>query len=69
MNFDQGLTAQSQAAMNIYDGLADAGIKIPFPQTDLHVKSFDPTIQKTIIPFSDDKKDKGSNNQIIKPEK
>ena len=37
--------------MNIYDALADAGIEIPFPQTDLRVRSFDPTVQKTILPF------------------
>ncbi len=52
VNFDQGMTVKSQVAMNIYDALADAGFQIPFPQTDLHVKSFDPTIQKTIFPFS-----------------
>lgn len=52
VNFDSGMTVKSQVAMSIYDALAEAGIQIPFPQTDLHVKSFDPTIQKTVFPFS-----------------
>ena len=52
VDFDRGLTIQSEVAMNIYEALAEAGIQIPFPQTDLHVKSFDPTVQKTVFPFS-----------------
>ncbi len=62
-NFDRGMTIKSEVAMNIYDALTDAGIQIPFPQTDLHVKSFDPTVQKTIVPFSKNKKDKGTENK------
>ncbi|MCD4682563.1 MAG: mechanosensitive ion channel [Bacteroidales bacterium] len=52
VEFDRGMTIQSEVAMNIYDAFAEAGIQIPFPQTDLHVKSFDPTDQKTVFPLS-----------------
>jgi len=55
-HFDSGLTIQSEVAMMIYDALNNAGIQIPFPQRDLHVKPFDPTIQKTVFPFVADKK-------------
>ena len=58
VDFDRGLNIQSEVAMNIYDALEKEGINIPFPQRDLHVKSFDPTIQKIIFPFT---KDKDSN--------
>jgi small-conductance mechanosensitive channel len=54
--FDSGMTIQSEVAMNIYDAFNEAGIKIPFPQQDLHIKSFDPTVQTTIYPWTVDKK-------------
>ena len=57
---DVGLTTKSDVAMGIYDALLDAGIEIPFPQQDLHVKSFDPTVQEIIFPGSSKKK-KGKN--------
>jgi small-conductance mechanosensitive channel len=47
---DVGLTTKSEVAMSIYDALNEAGIEIPFPQHDLHLKSFDPSIQKIIVP-------------------
>jgi len=52
VEFDRGLTIQSEVSMNIYDALMEAGIQIPFPQTDMHVKSCDPTVQETELPFS-----------------
>ncbi|MCF6170386.1 MAG: mechanosensitive ion channel [Bacteroidales bacterium] len=48
---DVGLTTKSEVAMGIYDALAEAGIEIPFPQQDLHVKSFDPTVQTKQLPL------------------
>ncbi len=69
VNFDQGMTVKSQVAMNIYDALAEAGIQIPFPQTDLHVKSFDPTIQKTVFPFSKESIKKTTSKKPGKPKK
>lgn len=68
-NLDRGMTIKSEVAMNIYDALIDAGIHIPFPQTDLHIKSFDPTVQKTIFPFKDNKKDAGSNDYLSESDK
>jgi small-conductance mechanosensitive channel len=69
VNFDQGMTVQSQVAMAIYDALADAGIQIPFPQQDLHVKSMDPTIQKTIYPFSKEQLKKTTGKKPGRPKK
>ena len=69
VNFDQGVTIQSEVAMEIYDALEEAGITIPFPQTDLHVKSFDPTIQKTVFPFSKDQKKKAPGRKSGRTEK
>jgi small-conductance mechanosensitive channel len=69
VNFDQGLTIQSEVAMAIYDALDEAGIQIPFPQTDLHVKSFDPTVQKTIFPFSKDQLKKTPGRKPGRPKK
>jgi small-conductance mechanosensitive channel len=57
VSFDIGLTVKSEVAMNIYDAFEKAGIRIPFPQQDLHIKSFDPTVQKTIFPRARKKKD------------
>ena len=57
VSFDIGLTVKSEVAMNIYDAFEEAGIRIPFPQQDLHIKSFDPTIQKTIVPGKDKNKE------------
>ena len=43
---DTGMTTKSDVTMAIYDALKEAGIEIPFPQHDLHLKSIDPEIQK-----------------------
>lgn len=61
VDFDRGLTVTSEVAMNIYDALEDAGIQIPFPQQDLHVKSFDPTLQKTVFPWT--RPEKGEDDE------
>ncbi len=67
VNFDTGMTVKSRVAMSIYDALGEAGIQIPFPQTDLHVKSFDPTVQKTIFPFSKEQLKKTPGRKPTKP--
>jgi len=46
---DVGLTTKSQVTIAIYDGLNEAGITIPFPQQDLHVKSIEPEVEKVIL--------------------
>lgn len=43
---DVGMTTKSDVAMNIYDALMEAGIQIPFPQQDLHIKSIDPAVEQ-----------------------
>ena len=43
---DNGVTTKSAVAINIYDALHEAGIEIPFPQQDLHLRSIDPAIQQ-----------------------
>lgn len=45
---DVGLTTKSQVTMDIYDGLNEAGITIPFPQQDLHLKTIDPEVEEII---------------------
>jgi len=51
VDFDRGMSVQSEVAMNIYDALEKANIHIPFPQQDLHIKSFDPTVQEIVYPW------------------
>jgi small-conductance mechanosensitive channel len=46
---DVGLTTKSEVTIAIYDGLNQAGINIPFPQSDLHLKSIEPELEKTIL--------------------
>lgn len=48
-SMDVGLTTKSQVTIAIYDGLNEAGITIPFPQQDLHVKSIEPEIEKILL--------------------
>lgn len=50
VDFDRGLSVQSEVAMMIHDALQDQGIQIPFPQQDIFIKNFDPTIQKSRFP-------------------
>lgn len=45
-SMDTGMTTKSDVAIGIYDALSKAGIEIPFPQQDLHVRSIDPEIEK-----------------------
>ncbi|MCD4737325.1 MAG: mechanosensitive ion channel, partial [Bacteroidales bacterium] len=41
VDFDRGLSVQSEVAMNIYDALQDDGIQIPFPQQELTIKNLE----------------------------
>lgn len=49
VSFDIGLTIKSEVAMNIYDAFEEAGIHIPFPQQDLHIKSFESNFEEKLI--------------------
>jgi small-conductance mechanosensitive channel len=44
MQENNGLLISSEVAMEAMRLLNDAGIEIPFPQRDLHVRSIDPTL-------------------------
>ena len=39
VHFEDGLTTQSDVALNIFDILKENNIEIPFPQMDLHIKN------------------------------
>ncbi len=49
-HFQVGLTTKSAVGIAIDEALKAAGITIPFPQTDLHVKSIDGDIKKIVTP-------------------
>jgi small-conductance mechanosensitive channel len=44
-NFDDWIRIRSEVIFRIYDGLKEAGIQIPFPQRDLHIKTNDKGIE------------------------
>jgi len=46
---DTGMTTKSDVTIAIYDALKEAGIEIPFPQHDLHLRSIDPEIEKVVF--------------------
>jgi small-conductance mechanosensitive channel len=41
-DFGDWVNIRSEMSMRLYDALAAAGIEIPFPQQDVHVRSIDP---------------------------
>jgi len=43
MQENNGLLITSEVALSVMQALSDAGIEIPFPQRDLHVRSVDPS--------------------------
>jgi small-conductance mechanosensitive channel len=45
---DTGMTTKSEVTVMIYDALREAGIEIPFPQRDLHIKSLGEDVRKEI---------------------
>ena len=49
-HFQVGLTTKSTVGIAIDEALKAAGITIPFPQTDLHVKSIDEDVKKILTP-------------------
>jgi small-conductance mechanosensitive channel len=40
-HYDDWVVIRSEVTMNVNDGLAEAGIEIPFPQRDLHLRTID----------------------------
>jgi small-conductance mechanosensitive channel len=47
-DFNRGLTVSSELTVAINRALAEAGITVPFPQRDLHVRSADPELQALV---------------------
>jgi small-conductance mechanosensitive channel len=47
-SFDRWLQVQSQATVAVSDALTEAGIEIPFPQRDMHVRSVDPAVGEAL---------------------
>ena len=43
-DFNEGLRVSSELRVAIDKALAEAGIEIPFPQRDVHVRSLDPAV-------------------------
>jgi small-conductance mechanosensitive channel len=52
MQENNGLQITSEVALAAMQKLNDAGIEIPFPQRDLHVRSIDP-VAASVLPTSE----------------
>jgi len=49
-DFSKGLRVSSELRVAINKALGEAGIEIPFPQRDVHVKSLDPAVSTAPTP-------------------
>ena len=47
-NFDGWVVLRSDVTTSIYAGLREAGIEVPFPQRDLHLRSVDPGLRRVL---------------------
>jgi len=47
-NFDQWMRVASQITVGVNTALAEAGIEIPFPQRDLHLRSVEPAVERAL---------------------
>jgi small-conductance mechanosensitive channel len=47
--FGEWVAIRSELAIRVYDALKDAGIAIPFPQQDVHVRSIAPEARATLV--------------------
>lgn len=45
---EQALAIRSELGLAVHRVLADAGIEIPFPQRDVHVRSIDPAVERSL---------------------
>lgn len=64
VNFNDSLSTKSELSIAVYNALSEAGITIPFPQLDLHVKNDNFTQKpKVVVPKSPD------NSPVIDGEK
>jgi small-conductance mechanosensitive channel len=51
-DFENWITTASEVTVGVNDALKEAGLEIPFPQQDLHVRSIDPPLGETIWPLA-----------------
>jgi small-conductance mechanosensitive channel len=51
-NFDEWIRIRSEVIFQVFDGLKEAGIEIPFPQHDLHIRSVTQNITPESSPTS-----------------
>ena len=56
--FDRWLRVSSQVAVTVNDDLAEAGIEIPFPQRDLHLKSMEESVKQALTEGRQDAMDR-----------
>ena len=49
-DFDQSAILASELALSIHTALTEAGIEIPFPQRDLHIRSIDAGVVAAVTP-------------------
>lgn len=47
-DYDKWVSLKSQIFQQVYEAFAENNIEIPFPQTDLHLKSIDPSILEAL---------------------
>lgn len=56
-NYADWVKTRSNLAVRVYDAITDAGIEIPFPQQDLHLRSISPEVQAALLQASPPKQD------------
>jgi small-conductance mechanosensitive channel len=47
-NFSDWVNIHSNLTLRVHDAIVAAGIEIPFPQQDLHIRSIDPAIKAAL---------------------
>ncbi len=47
-DYDKWVSLKSQIFQQVYEAFAENNIEIPFPQTDLHLKSIDPSVLEAL---------------------
>jgi small-conductance mechanosensitive channel len=52
--FDESIRLRSEVNVMVNDALKEAGIEIPFPQRDLHVRSVAPGVAADLLPATQD---------------
>jgi potassium efflux system protein len=68
-DFNEGLRVRTVLNLAIHDALAEAGIEIPFPQRDLHLRSVDPEAGRNLAsrPGQRGQSGAGPASEIVTP--